>query len=255
VDAATIALVAVATFAIGVVGSLAGLVLGNLRLPLLLAVLPAATAGGTNILVSGAGAAAGAAAHIRAGHFDRHAFVWMAPASVAGALLGGTVAGILPEWLLISGLAVIILQQGALLVRSASRPPQERAPPSPARLRAGLIVAGLVIGVLGGLVGLILGTLRLPAMLRLGVGIRDATSTNLAVGVLVGAAGGAAHFLTGTADVPLALLLFAPAIAGGVAGARMANRMPERTLRRAIGTVMLAVAVVLAATLAVGLRG
>ena len=49
------------------------------------------------------------------------------------------------------------------------------------------MLSGAVIGLLGGFVGLILGTLRMPALLRLvGEVPGRAVGTNLLVGVLVG---------------------------------------------------------------------
>ena len=56
------------------------------------------------------------------------------------------------------------------------------------------IVSGAVIGLLGGFVGLILGSLRMPALLRLvGETPARAVGTNLAVGVCVGVAGLLGH--------------------------------------------------------------
>ncbi len=56
------------------------------------------------------------------------------------------------------------------------------------------MLSGAVIGVLGGLIGLILGSLRLPALLRwVGEEPARAVGTNLVVGVAVGAAGLVGH--------------------------------------------------------------
>ena len=243
-----LALLVLATFGIGVVGSLAGLVLGNLRLPLLLALLPPALAGGTNVTVSGAGAGAGVLMHLREGRFDRQAFWIMAPPSIAGALLGGFLAGIVPGLFLVLFVAVIVVEQGIeLLWRTSALQLSRRsvAPPRNARWVGVLGVVGFLVGLLGGLVGLILGTIRLPALLRAGVPTADAVATNLAVGLCVGIAGFLGHLVGGTVDSFLTLVLIPPAVAGGVLGARMTGRFSEIGLKRAIGAILVGVGALL----------
>src|SRR5215212_1532191 len=85
------------SFVVAVAGGAVGLVLGNLRLPLFVAVSSSpAAAGGANIAVSGIAAATAATSHVRAGRINWRLFGWMAPPSVAGALAGGYVSGVLP---------------------------------------------------------------------------------------------------------------------------------------------------------------
>ena len=56
------------------------------------------------------------------------------------------------------------------------------------------VLTGLVIGLLGGIVGLILGSLRMPALVRLvGEEPARAVGTNVTVGFLVGVAGVIGH--------------------------------------------------------------
>ncbi len=258
VDPVTLLALVAATFGIGVVGSLAGLVLGNLRLPLLLLALPPAVSGGTNIVISGAGAAAGVLTHARSGYFDRGAFWIMAPPSVAGALIGGFVAGSVPGTFLILFVTVIVIEQGIELVRASRRKPANAIPvPVPERKRRRkwwLGGAGLAIGLLGGIVGLILGTIRLPVLLRAGVGVRDAVSTNLGVGVVVGVAGFVGHLATGGVSLLLVGLLVPAAMVGGVLGARIAGAFSERNLKLAIGWVLIGVGALLLLSLAWGFR-
>lgn len=244
------------TFTIGVIGGLAGLVLGNLRLPFLLGVLPPATAAGTNVTLSGVSAGAGVLAHLSGGRFDRRVFLLMAPPSIAGALAGGFLSGYVPAGVLILLVAGIVLEQGYELLRSTRASAPER-PPGPSVLRdrrwaAGLVFAGVGIGLLGGLVGLILGTIRLPVLLRSGVNVRDAVGTNLAVGFFVGIAGLVGHLVGGTIDLYLALLLTPSAALGGVLGGRWAGRLSERELKRAVGVVLVGVGTILIGFLAAG---
>ena len=93
--ALTLAAVGVWCFIVAFAGGLLGLVLGNIRLPiLLLAGSNPAAVGGANIAVSGLAAAAGSITHIRARRVHWRLVAWMLPPSVAGAVGGGYAAGI-----------------------------------------------------------------------------------------------------------------------------------------------------------------
>jgi len=83
---------AVWCFGVALAGGLVGLVLGNLRLPvvLLLAASPASGAG-TNLAISAVSAATASIAHVRAGRINWRLFAWMAPPSIVGAVLGSPV--------------------------------------------------------------------------------------------------------------------------------------------------------------------
>jgi uncharacterized protein len=77
-------------FVTALLGGLVGLVLGNIRLPVLVLAASSPAAGaGANIGVSAVAALAAAVAHIRAGRIDWRLFAWMAPPSVVGAVVGG----------------------------------------------------------------------------------------------------------------------------------------------------------------------
>lgn len=249
-DLAFLVGIALYTLLLGVVGGLAGLVLGNLRLPLLLTALPPATAGGTNIAVSGAGAGAGAFEHGRARRLDGAVFAVMAPPSIVGAVVGGYFADRVPGTWLILLVAAIVLEQGTELLvrahRSATPAPGAVGPAPRTRVYwAGLGVSGLAIGILGGFVGLILGTIRLPAMLRAGMPADRAVGTNLAVGFVVGLAGLLGHLAAGTVDLVWVAVLAPPAAVGAIVGARLTGRLSLRRLRQAIGVVLVIVGAIL----------
>ncbi len=216
--------------------------LGSLRLPVILLVAgnPAAAAG-TNIAVSAAAALSGGVAHARAGRVDWRIVAWMTPFSVMGAFLGGFFGSQLPADLLLAGIAAVLLWSGLDLLLELRPLRRARRP----RLAAAL--AGAFIGVLGGAVGLILGTLRLPALLgSVGLTAHAAVGTNLVVGFFLGVAG----FLGHVARLEVAWLVLAASLAGALPGAwlgaHFSGRLSERALRRAIGLALLAVAVVIA---------
>src|SRR5918994_2649021 len=97
-DALELIALVVWAFAVSVLGGVVGLVLGNLRLPLvvLLASSPAAGAG-ANVAISGAAAVPSAGTHARAGRVNWRLFAWMAPPSLAGGVRGGPAPGELPD--------------------------------------------------------------------------------------------------------------------------------------------------------------
>jgi uncharacterized membrane protein YfcA len=118
-------------------------------------------------------------------------------------------------------------------------------PATPARLSAEAGI-GLGIGLVGGAVGLILGSVRLPAIIRiLSIDPRMAAGTNLFIGFLLGVAGFVGHGLSGTVDMPLAVVMSTTALAGSVLGARLTGRMRLDTLVHLIGFVLTAVGVLL----------
>ena len=213
-------------FAVALAGGLVGLVLGNIRLPLvlLLASSPAAGAG-ANIGISGIAALTAATVHVRAGRINWRLFAWMAPPSMAGAVAGGYLSGLLPGDVLLAiiGAAAPLLRRrpaapAGAEVRSARGSGARARHPCRGHQRR-------LIGVLGGLVGLILGALRMPALLRyVGETPARAVGTNLTVGVCVGAAGVIGHTPEGV-DWDLLGIGAAASVPGALLGARLTGRL------------------------------
>jgi uncharacterized membrane protein YfcA len=224
-------------FVTAVAGGLVGLVLGNIRLPVLVLAASSPAAGaGANIGVSAVAALASATAHIRAGRIDWRLFAWMAPPSMVGAVAGGLLSGVVPGNALLVVIGVTLLVFGVDLLWS--KPGGRQAAPEHFSARAA-IWTGALIGVLGGFVGLILGALRLPALLRfVGADPFRAVGTNAAVGFCLGVAGVFGH-LPGGVDWTLLGIGAATSVPGAIVGARLTGRLDERQLFRAVGLVLL----------------
>jgi uncharacterized membrane protein YfcA len=226
------------SFAVALAGGLVGLVLGNIRLPvvLLAASTPAAGAG-ANIGISGIAAAAASITHIREGRVHWRLFAVMAPPSVIGALAGGYVSGLLPKNVLLVVIGATLLYFGVDLLR-----PERNERPG-RRREDGLnytaaVVSGAIVGFMGGVVGLILGSLRVPALLRfVGEGPALAAGTNLAVGVCVGVAGVFGH-VPGGVDWDVLAVGGIASIPAAVIGASLTGRLSEADLLRAIGAIL-----------------
>ena len=213
--------------------------LGTLRLPIvLLASGDASAAAGTNIAISTASAASGSVAHARADRVEWRVVAWMAPPSVVGAVLGGLFGHHVPEAALLAAIAAVLAWNGVDLV---VRPFRERPAAEPRVWPA--VVLGFVIGLLGGAIGVILGTLRMPALLRaVGLTAHRAVGTNLVVGVALGLFGFLAHAVRLEVEWDLVVAGVAGALPGGWLGARFTGGLSELALRRAIGAALLVIA-------------
>ncbi len=149
----------------------------------------------------------------------------------------GAISGLLPDEVLLTVIGVTLLYFGADLLRE-----KNLSPPAVAHgldIRAA-VIWGAVIGLLGGIVGLILGALRMPALLRyVGETPARAVGTNMAVGVCVGVAGLAGHLASGV-DWSVFWLGSVASIPGAFLGARLTGLLEPRQLLKAIAFMLLA---------------
>ena len=137
--------------------------------------------------------------------------------------------------------AVLVWSGVDLALRPVKPRTRERPRVGPAAL------FGLVIGAIGGAVGVILGTLRMPALVRsVGLDIRRAAGTNLVVGFFLGVAGFATHAAELGVEWGILAAGLAGAVPGGWLGAHWTGVASERTLRLALGAVLVAVGVAFA---------
>jgi uncharacterized membrane protein YfcA len=240
-DALELIAVFVWSFAVSFFGGLVGLVLGNLRLPLIVLVASSPAAGaGANVAISGAAAVTASYGHWRGGRISWRLFWWMAPASLVGAIGGGLIAGVLPDRILLGAISAVVLY-GAVEVWRYRRPNSAEGAeiPSQRQLLANAALVGFSVGVLGGLVGLILGSLRLPAMVRwAGVGPYAAVGTNAAVGAVVGVGGLVGHLPSGI-DWGIVAVGAAAAMPAAYLGSRFTGRLDERQLIKAMAAILL----------------
>jgi uncharacterized membrane protein YfcA len=212
-----------------------GLVLGTLRLPLIvLATGNPLQAAGTNIAVSAAAAGAGALRHARERRVDWYVVRWTAPPSIAGAIVGALLADKVSERVLYALISAILIWSAIdLALRPITPRPRARL-----RVARGGVLA-FVIGLLGGAVGVILGTLRMPALVRsVGLDVRRAAGTNLVVGFMLGVAAFAVHAAELRVDWAILGAGLLGAMPGGWLGAKATGRFAEDALRLALGVTL-----------------
>ena len=107
---------------------------------------------------------------------------------------------------------------------------------------------GFSVGLLGGAVGLILGSIRLPALIRiLRIDPRIAAGTNLFIGFIMGSVGWIGHVVKGEVDYALLVMMGAAAMVGSFYGAKLTGRVRLDTLILTMGWVLLVVGVLLIA--------
>ncbi len=241
------------SFAVGVLGGFVGLALGTMRLPaLLLLGVPSALAGGTNIMVSGLSALTGSIRHLREGRVDKKLVLTMGVPAFIGVFIGGFGSDLVSDSILRTAAGVLVLWQGVeFLMRvrggasSASSLEGERGQFTPSRVAAEGAI-GFSVGLLGGAVGLILGSIRLPAMVRiLRVDPRLAAGSNLFIGLVMGALGWVGHVAQGQVDFAMVALMGAGGMAGSYYGAKLTGRVSLDRLVLVMGFVLLAVGALL----------
>ena len=252
----------VISFAVGILGGFVGLALGTIRLPaMLLLGMAAPIAGGTNILVSGLASLTGAIRHLREGRVNLRIVLVMGVPAFIGAFIGGFLSDAAPEGILILLAGLLVFWQGVEFLIMARERKREGATDTnlfggelsgsegtftPGRMSAEAGI-GLGVGLLGGAVGLILGSIRLPALIRiLRVDPRIAAGTNLFIGMMIGAFGWVGHVLQGEVDYALLVLMGAAAMIGSYYGAKLTGRVQLTNLILAMGLVLLAVGAILA---------
>ena len=242
---------------VGVLGGFVGLALGTMRLPaLLLMGIPAPSAAGVNIMVSSLSALTGSIRHLREGRVNLRIVLIMGVPAFVGAFIGGFGSRWAPEALLVSLVGLLVFWQGVeFLIRVIPRgggPGSARENPwggTPAftgnrmALEAGI---GLAVGLLGGAVGLILGSIRLPALIRiLRVDPRIAAGTNLFIGFVMGSVGWIGHLAQGHVNYPLLAMMAASAMVGSYYGAKLTGRVSLDKLIGVTGVALLVVGVLL----------
>ncbi len=234
---------------VGLLGGFVGLALGTMRLPaMLLMGMAAPTAGGTNILVSSISSIFGAIRHLREGRVNFRLVLIMGGPAFVGAFIGGFMGGKVSETILLSAAGLLVLWQGVELRmrgRAVAAADDFVTNYSGKRMVLGGGM-GLAVGLLGGAVGLILGSIRLPALIRvLKVDPRIAAGTNLVIGFVMGSVGWIGHAIKGDVDYQLLILMGSGAAVGSYYGAKLSGIVVLATLVGAMGYVLLMVGVIL----------
>ena len=101
-----------------------------------------------------------------------------------------------------------------------------------------MTTVSLGVGFLGGLIGLALGTMRLPVLLLLGVPVPVAAGTNIMVSTLSALTGAVRHYRDGRVDFHIVIIMGAPACIGALIGGLSSRVIPENALIMLVGLLV-----------------
>ena len=232
------------------IGAAIGLVLGLLGgggailavpgLVYILGVEPHAAIAASLAIVA-VGALTGLLVHARQGRVAWATAIQLGLTGVVGSIAGAWLGQLVPGERLLALLGLFMLLAAWLMVR---RPSVEGDRASPPRWQAPLM--GLGLGLLTGFFGVGGGFLIVPALtLGLGLPMRQAIGTSLAVITMNALAGVVGYLGGGIVDWPLTVLVSLGAVGGALVGGRLAGTVPERGLRRGFASMVALIAVYL----------
>ncbi|MCZ7430936.1 sulfite exporter TauE/SafE family protein [Streptomyces sp. WMMC1477] len=215
-----------------------------LTVPLLVYVagMDAKEAIATSLFVVGVTSAVGLVNHARGGRVRWRTGVLFGAAGMAGAYTGGLIGGHIPDAVLLIAFAVMMIVTAAAMLRGRRDVDPHRAH---RQLPVGrVLLDGAAVGLATGLVGAGGGFLVVPALALLGgLPIPVAIGTSLLVIAMKSAAGFAGYLSSVPIDWTLALAVTAFAVAGSLAGARLAGRVPAHVLSRLFAWFVLAMGI------------
>ncbi len=254
-------------FALGLTGGGGSL----LAVPLLvygLAIAPR-EAFGVSLAAVGATALIGVVPRIRAGQVELGTGVLFAVAGMFGAPLGTWVAGRIPETVLLTMFAMLMLMVAWRLWNKSKA--KEDVPQTvddknshrsscprtadgklclTSRCALLLVVVGLVTGFLSGMFGVGGGFVIVPALVLFsGMSIHKAVATSLLVIVLVSISGVASHFAAGRGiSLEITGLFVIGGVIGMSLGGLVSKRLPATVLQKVFATGIVAVAIFIVST-------
>ena len=101
-----------------------------------------------------------------------------------------------------------------------------------------LTILSFVVGILGGFVGLALGSIRLPFLLLLGLPSGMAAGTNIIISAASAGTSSIRHFKDGRVDRHLILYMGGPSVLGGFFGGFYSNQAPDGFLLFLVGLLL-----------------
>jgi len=247
-----------------VAGALIGLSLGALggggsilTVPVLHYVLGVAAHDATtsSLFIVGISALVGAVTHARSGHVRWGVGLAFGAAGIAASFAGTALNRLVnPDVLLLGFAGLVLVAAAAMLARARTPSPVPAGAParpdgaspgrSPAVRVARVVGAGLAVGLLTGFFGVGGGFVLVPALtLALGLAMPEAVGTSLLVIALNSAAALLARVGTGPFEWAVIVPFTLAAVAGSLAGKKVADRLRAETLTRAFAVLLIAVAV------------
>ncbi len=190
---------------------------------------------------------------------DFQIFVTMAITGAIGAFAGSFLTSYIPMVLLLGVICVIVSYEAFSLIKSSNktRIKSKNKPfdgetdinfkENAIKSKKSILIEssiGFAVGLLGGLVGLVLGSIRMPAMISiLKIKPKVAVGTNLASASVMGTIGLVGHILNNNVDYLILMVMGPNAMISAYIGATYTNRFSDSNLKFIIGIVLVIVAI------------
>ena len=247
------------SFLVGLLGGFVGLALGTIRLPvmLLLGINPKIAAG-TNILVSSLSSFLGSVQHLKNKRVDKRVVIFMGIPACVGAFFGGFLSSQAPENILLIFAGLLVSWQGYEFIELGRKKNGntmsdifgshlENSSGQFTKKRISLeSIAGLIIGLLGGSVGLILGSIRLPAIIYiLQIDPRKAAGSNLFIGFFIGILGWIGHAYLDQVNYNILFTMSFTGMIGSYIGASFTGKVSLSRFVLILGIILFIVGILL----------
>lgn len=232
------------------VGALLGLLGAGgsvLTVPALVYLLgqPVAAATTASLAIVSGNAAVGAADNARHGAVDWRLLLRFGVASAAGAIAGSFLNRLASGETILFLLALVMLAAAWSLWRGATSRATGEA--GAGRRRLVLVVGlGVLVGVMTGFFGVGGGFLIVPALvILLGVPVRIAIGTSLAIIAVTALTGLGGHLAGGEVNWPVTLAFAGAGVVGVLIGTRASRKVASENLSRGFAVMLVAVAILL----------
>ncbi len=204
--------------------------------------LPASEAIGMSLAIVGATSVTAAWAHHGRGDVRLGMGLLFGASSVVTAYIGGRLTHLVSDGILMLLFAALMIGVGGFMLfgarRRASKQPSARARVN----RVRVLLAGAVVGIVTGFLGVGGGFLIVPALVAFaGLGMRQAVGTSLLVIALSSASGFVGHLGHERFDLALAAGFTLAAVAGAFLGTRAARRLSLSGLRAGFAMFVMSV--------------
>lgn len=245
--------IALVSFCMSYLGAAVGLVLGQFRVVLLTYALGSAAVGGaTSMAISTVSAIVGSIAHVRGGRVNLTMLLTVGAPSAVTAFLSARFAASADQSFLKIAIATVLLITGVNMLFPRKLPATApRVPsvfPKGPRSFVSQFALGAVLGAISGVVGLLLGSLRLPAMVRFsGVSPRTVVGTNMVIGAITGVSAGVTAMSGGKVNLAAFAVITPLTLLGAHYGARKTGELDPNTLKRWIAYALIPTASVMLA--------
>lgn len=200
----------------------------------------------TGLLLNGVTALSATIYYIKSGMTDVKGAIPMVITVVIGAPLGALFTKFVPTETLVVLFAILMCFAGGKMLLS-SRDGKEKSHTELIPLKKRIILtalAGFLIGIIAGLLGIGGGSLVVPTLLAIGYATKQAVATSSFVATFSSFSGFAGHVAEGHFNLPLMIVTLVAVIIGSQVGARiMKEKMKASWIKQIFGVLLIAVAI------------